>query len=339
MRPFPVLGLGLGLITLLLGAHVPAGAHTAAQMATPAAAAGDFSGLVEIGGGRRLWLECRGQGSPTVVLDAGAGNNADVWDAVALPPESGQTAVLPGVAEFTRVCAYDRPGTMLDADHRSRSDPVPMPRAAADSVADLHALLETAGVPGPYVMVGHSMGGIILRLYAATYSDEVVGLVLVDASHEEQNARFEAALGDEAWAAFERLQEEALPNLEDDPVLERFDFDVSFAQLREAAAARPLPPLPLVVLSHGVPVSAELPPELKSQFPPDFPWEDLERVWQELQTELAGLAPGARHTIATESGHYIQLQQPELVIEAIRQVVEAVRDPSSWKIPMATPMA
>src|SRR4029450_1662591 len=99
---------------------------TLAQSATPAApspavASGDFAGLVDIGGGRRLWLECRGHGSPTVLLEAGSGNNADVWDTIALESDAGAMAVLPGVAAFTRVCAYDRPGTMLDADHPSRS--------------------------------------------------------------------------------------------------------------------------------------------------------------------------------------------------------------------------
>jgi pimeloyl-ACP methyl ester carboxylesterase len=228
MHPCPV--LSLGLITLLLGAPVPVGAHTTAEEATPAVAGGDIAGPVEIGSGRRLWLVCRGEGSPTVIFEAGAGHSSAVWDAVALPPESGQTAVLPGVAAFTRVCAYDRPGTMVDADHRGRSDPVPMPRTAADAVADLHALLKAAEGPGPYILVGQSFGGVIVRLYAATYPDKVAGLVLVNSAHEEQSARLEAALGAENWAAYERLQQAP-------PELERMDLDASFAQLRSATAA------------------------------------------------------------------------------------------------------
>ena len=108
------------------------------------------------------------------------------------------------------------------------------------------------------------------------------------------------------------------------------DFDASFAQLRAAAATHPLPPLPLVVLTHGDATSAMVSPEVQSVLPPDFPWDALEAVWQELQDELAALVPGARHVIATKSGHYIQVEQPELVIEAIRQVVEGVRNPDTW---------
>lgn len=329
MRLFPT----LAMTGMLLGTPVSAAGQAAAPaVASPVAADGDVAGLFDIGDGRRLWLECRGDGGPTVLLEAGAGNNADVWDAVALPPDSGQTAVLPGVAAFTRVCAYDRPGTLLDADHRSRSDPAPMPRSAADDVADLHALLEAAEVPGPFVLVGHSYGGIVVRLYAATYPDEVAGLVLVDASHEEQSARFEDALAPEQWAAFEALQEQSLETI-DDPDRERIDFDASFAQMRDAAADHPLPPLPLVVLTHAIPVGDELPPEAKAALPADYPWDRFEAVWQDLQAELAALTPDARQVIATESGHYIQVQQPDLVIDAVHAVVDAARDPGTWATP------
>ncbi len=336
MRLIPV----LVLITFLLGVPIPAVAQSATPAAaSPTAASGDFAGLVDIGGGRQMYLECRGSGGPTVILEAGYGTNAQIWDAIVLEPNSDETAVLPGVAAFTRVCAYDRPGTRVGPgpEYSSRSDPVPQPRTAADAVADLHALLTAADVPGPYVLVGHSFGGVIVRLYAATYPAEVAGLVLVDSSHEDQNTRFQAALTADQWAALDGLSREVPPEFADYPELERMDLDASFAQLRTATAAEPLPSLPLVVLTHGVPVGGDLPPELRSILPPDFPWDAIETVWQELQAELAALVPGARQVIATESGHYIQVEQPELVIEAVRQVVEAVRDPDTWATPAASP--
>jgi pimeloyl-ACP methyl ester carboxylesterase len=96
---------------------------------------------------------------------------------------------MPALARFTRVCAYDRPGTIgVDPLDRSRSDPVAQPSTAQDAVADLHALLRAAQVPDPYVLAGHSLGGLFVRLYAATYPDEVAGLVLVDATSEHLRA-------------------------------------------------------------------------------------------------------------------------------------------------------
>src|SRR5688572_11131925 len=104
---------GIALLTVMLGVPIPAPAQFPPATSSPVGVSGDFAGLVETGDGRRMYLECRGQGGPTVILEAGYGNDADTWDTVGLPPDSAQTAVLPGVAAFTRVCAYDRPGTIL----------------------------------------------------------------------------------------------------------------------------------------------------------------------------------------------------------------------------------
>ena len=264
-----------------------------------------------------------GAGSPTVVLEAGAFNSGAIWDAGSLPPGAAGPAVPDGVGAFTRVCVYDRPGTLLnavDTAGRSRSDPAPLPRTAQDVVADLHALLRAARVPGPYVLVGHSLGGLFVRLYASTYPDEVAGLVLVDSSHEDQFVRLRALLTPEQWATVERM---ALARLElpGYPELEWLDVEASFDQVRRAAAARPLRPLPLVVLSRGRAPDG-------GRGPGGVPPEALaaqERLWQELQASLAALTPGARHVVATQSGHYVQLQQPGLVIAAIREVVAAAR--------------
>ncbi|MBA3415247.1 MAG: alpha/beta hydrolase, partial [Chloroflexia bacterium] len=246
----------LGILVLLgsvLASMAPrSAAAQATPLAAPNAATGDFAGLVDIGDGRRLWLECRGSGGPTVILEAGYRTPAAVWTDDLVQPERPRTMVLPGVARFTRVCAYERPGvtTVVDGEVRpSRSDSVPMPRTAERVVADLHALLRIAGVPGPYVLVGHSFGGLLVRLYAATYPDEVAGMVLVDAASEE----IEATLTPAQLAGFLAANAVDPPEVASFADYETIDFGAGFATMAAAEAARPLPPLPLVVLARGRP--------------------------------------------------------------------------------------
>jgi pimeloyl-ACP methyl ester carboxylesterase len=284
---------------------------TSAQAAGPLAADGDFSGLIDIGGGRKIYLECKGTGSPLVILEAGLRNRADIWS---VKPDAGE-AVFPQVAAFTRVCAYDRPGTTLGADQYSRSDSVPMPRTAADAVADLHALLAAAEIPPPYVLAGHSTGGLIARLYASTYPKDVVGLVLVDAIPEG----VQAAMTPEQWKIYDRLLLVEPPKeFAAYKELETIDFDASFDQMRAASKAAPLAPIPFIVISKGKPF--DLPPGLPGWLP-----ATLEQAWTKGQKELAELLPDTPHRIAAKSSHYVQIEEPQLVINAIRQAVEAAR--------------
>lgn len=286
----------------------------APALAQPAAT-GDFAGSVEIGG-RKVHLECRGSGSPTVVLVSGYRNDAEIWT-VDLGP--GMTPVFPAVARFTRVCAWDRPGTILDLRNRSRSDAVPMPRTAESVVAELHALLDKAGIRPPYVLAAHSLGGLFARLYAATYPAEVAGLVLVDAYPESLPGH----LGPVQWAAYEEVARTPPPGL-DYPDLELIDFSAASRSMARAAQASPLKPMPLVVIARGKPVV------LPANIPPSFSPEAFERAWQAGQQDLAKLLPGTRFIVAAESDHYVQVEQPALVADAIRAVVEAVRDPTRW---------
>ncbi len=253
----------------------------------------NIAGRFDIGG-RAIYLSCRGTGSPTVILESGYGDSAALW--------AGMEGA---VAPRTRVCSYDRANTVGGA-----SDPAPSPRTAREVVGDLHAVLAAAGVPGPYVLVGHSIGGLFVRLYASAYPDDVAALVLVDSSHEDQDVRLEAIVPAEMWEA-RRRQFEGFD-------IERVDLTASFAWMREARLASPPRTMPLVVLTAGRPLDP-------AEFPLGWPVEATERMGRELHQDLATLAVHATHRIAEDSGHYILLDRPDVVIEGIGQVIDSVR--------------
>src|SRR5919112_993153 len=244
----------IALTVLMLSLPIPVLARSATPGAAPATI-DDYAGLVDIGG-RSLYLECHGTGSPTVILEAGYRDSARKWSDDLLHPDDPRQMVLPGVAQFTRVCTYDRPGTVAsigEDDVVSRSDAIAQPRTSMEVVAELHALLQAAEVPGPYVLAGHSLGGFFARLYASTYPDEVVGLVLVDAYSE----LLEDVMPPERWQALVRLNQE-LGSGEVRPIpgygdAETIGFGADNTTMREAVAASPLSPMPLAVLAHGKP--------------------------------------------------------------------------------------
>jgi pimeloyl-ACP methyl ester carboxylesterase len=274
----------------------------------------DFSGLVDIGGGRKMYMECRGIGSPTVVLVSGLRDAADVWSVTADPKH--ERPVFDEVAKFTRVCAYDRPGTTRTDDTLSPSTPVEQPTSAKAAVADLSALLTTSGEPGPYVLAGHSYGGPIIRLYASSHPAEVGGLVLVD------------ALSEDLPDGLSPKQETLLEELNAPPPgtrAESLDESATFRQLRESP---PAPQVPTVVLTADRP---QLTKEAlaEGQFPAGVDQEFADALWAAqlaAQDKLADKFSGAEHITDTNSTHYIQLENPRLVSESIRQVVDAARD-------------
>jgi pimeloyl-ACP methyl ester carboxylesterase len=281
---------------------------SARELATP----GPYTGAFDVGDGRTIFLSCAGSGSPTVILEAGAGGGANAW-----------TLVQPEIAKVARVCSYDRANVPGGA-----SDPAHKPRTAADVVADLHAALAAAGVPGPFVLVGHSDGGLFVRLYASLYPDEVAGLVLVDAvseNLEEAEAQLlEAFLTPEQLSEYRAAVEQQtnapfVSRVEDEQV----DISASSAELRAASENSPLQSMPLFVLTHGV--SAPSAPGEPAALA-----REKERIWQQAQDELAALVPNAKHVVVQGSGHVIQQEQPEVVIDALRQVIEAVNDPGTW---------
>jgi pimeloyl-ACP methyl ester carboxylesterase len=293
-----------------------------APSATPA---GSFAGLVDIGGGRKLYLECRGTGSPTVVLVPGLVAAADTWSYVT--DASGahiasDSAVYPTVGRFTRVCSYDRPGTAREDGTLTPSTPVPQPTTTLDDVADLHALLTAAKVPGPYVLVGWSAGGPIVRVYASMYPRDVSGLVLVDGESEF----LQTAMTPADFAVFLQTirldDEKRIAQWKD---VERQEPATVFDQVRAAPAP---PAMPVVVLSSDTfdpnAFRARMPANAPANYPDTF-W----RAQLASQDRLARSFPCARHISHTNSDHNIHNNQPALVSDAIRDVVEQVRQHST----------
>jgi pimeloyl-ACP methyl ester carboxylesterase len=298
------------LVSLLTAVH---------PVATYGKGSADFASVVGIGGDRKMYLKCSGKGSPAVTLVSGLRASAEDWSIA----DKSAPAVFREVSKFTRVCACDRPGTPV-GEKPSRSDSAPQPTAPKDAVADLHSLLSAAGeAAGPYVLVGHSYGGLIVRLYASTYPKEVSGLVLVDALSEG----LRDAETPNQWAIQRKLIEgELRESVILYPALERIDVYRSLDQVRDAF---PLRSIPLVVLSADRPWGPQIPSmiaagKLPSDVPPDFGYV-TDAAQKKAQEQLANLVSNAKHITNTNSGHEIHKEQPQLVIDAIRQVIEAVR--------------
>lgn len=268
-----------------------------------------FAGLVDIGGGRKIQIECAGVGTPLVLLVSGKGNRADTWSTNVLDPRNPEATVFHQTARFTRVCAYDRPATVGYDNQPTPSNPVAHPVTAKDGVADLHALL-TTHTQGPYVIVGHSYGGLIARLYASTYPESVAGLVLEDALSE--------GLYDGLTTA-QREIIEAL-NLLPEPVYTVRSFE-------QVISAPPVRPVPTVILTADKPpISAN--DVASGALPASVTVEFVNALWSAqiaAQSALARLFPAAKHIVNTNSTHYIHLEQPQLVVDAVREVVGTIR--------------
>ncbi len=277
-----------------------------------------FAGLVDIGGGRKIYLECKGSGHPTVVLVPGLDSAADAWttsQAKSEPP------VFDAVAKFARVCTYDRPGTVGDALTPSPSTPVPQPTTVQNAVTDLHTLLRSADEPGPYVLVGHSYGGLITRIYAAEYPHDVLGLVFVDAFAPQ----WESAMTPTKWQITKAITGPTSAQLAQYPELERINFDASLTQARRAAPLSSS--LPVVVLSRDTRncsmgpsiASAVAAGKLPAFVPADFGYV-IDKAWNRAQDALAKLAPDTKHIVVQNSCHNIQLEYPNTVTNWIHRV-------------------
>jgi pimeloyl-ACP methyl ester carboxylesterase len=289
----------------------------------------------------KINLDCSGSGSPTVILEQGGGM-----------PALGWMKVQPQIARFTRVCSYDRAGY-------GWSEPGPMPRSIPRLANELKALLDASGEKGPYVMAAVSLGGPIVRLYAGLYPKDVAGVILVDASHEDQQKRVQSVQPPELIAesnrevasyerweplrrpfmlylGIERFMVHSIPQAPEAPqtFLEEYLYLSQKPGFQETVASeiRSLPESssalhavnlgdrPLIVLTAG-----------KMTFTPEpFLTKEIEdkirNVWiHELQAEQARLSTRGKQIIVPDSGHVIMFERPEAVISAIHEVWTAAR--------------
>jgi pimeloyl-ACP methyl ester carboxylesterase len=285
--------------------------------------------------GRTMNIFCSGEGSPSVVFDAGAGESGYVW-----------ADIQARIAELTRACWFDRAGY-------GWSDPGPFPRTSAAMSHELHELLASARVPPPYVLVGHSLGGLNARVYTSMYPADVAGLVLVDAAHEDEPRRApKFMLGRTAprwlwhpiWTAAQvgrvlglirlvtpRAQLSELPaertRLQIIAALRRQPKTIATLadattpeSYAEAAASGGLGDRPLIVLTRGRGPAVADTTEIGREYAAYL------QVWMhEIQPKLARLSTRGRQIIVEKSGHDIPDEAPDAVIAAVSEVVTEVR--------------
>jgi len=313
------------IVLLVLGMIFETLSHRAAAKRFPA------PGRIVEASGRKMHILCKGNApGPTVVLEMGAAEPSPFW-----------WAIQDAVAGFARVCSYDRAGFGWSEKARS-------PTSLESRAADLHAVLKAANVPGPYVLVGHSLGGPLIRLFARDHLDETAGLVFVDTPDEAgmfrdayqafvrktmkpmvRMMRFARRFGitriveslsptgglPPQFSADARLAAAAVrsPALLD-TALDDFDAVLNApAELRQAfGLSGPVGDRPIAVISHG------------QKFPP--PFDVLEFNWDEGQQRLAALSTNSELIVAEKSNHMIQIDEPDLVVAAIRRVWQAARD-------------
>jgi pimeloyl-ACP methyl ester carboxylesterase len=298
--------------------------------------------LVDVGG-RKMHIDCRGTGSPTVILESGLGTGGSLdW-----------TLVHNEIAGFTRTCAYDRAGIMW-------SDPKNTPQDAVAVAEDLHALLKGGGIDDPLVLVGHSIGGPYTRTYVGKYGDQVAGLVLVDPSHPDQVARLgkvvnidvhpkqasnlmhaATALG---WTGIVRFvaSRSEMPKLRTEAETRRIgdamvrktaymsasvrggtaELDGYDRTQDEARSVRSFGNRPLVVLTAMAPFKPE---QLKTLGLKAEQGARFKQEWKTLHAEQAALSTRGRQQIVPDATHFIQVDRPDMVIAAVREVVDRVR--------------
>jgi pimeloyl-ACP methyl ester carboxylesterase len=276
--------------------------------------------LVDVGG-YRLHVNCTGTGSPTVIIEAGLGDWSTSWGGY----------VQPEVSKTTRVCTYDRAGMAW-------SDAGPLPRDAAQFAKELHTLLQNANIPGPYVMVGHSLGGLAVRVFVHDYSSEVAGVVLIESMNPKQLTQSPTEVQSQSNSQPQPFSLQA----------ELARFGVARLLVKLPGIAPSLPPneeayYPLYVRpgyfqataneSQGMPAAGSQAAAVKTfgDLPLIVLTAKLNDIpgWPEWQTELLQLSSNSWQLFAENSGHNIQADEPEAAVAVILQMVRQVREPGT----------
>lgn len=271
--------------------------------------------MVDVGG-YRLHINCTGTGSPTVIIDAGLGDWSTGWG-----------FVQPEVAKTTRVCTYDRAGWAW-------SEAGPLPRDATQFAKELHTLLINANIPGPYIMVGHSLGGLTVRVFVHDYPSEVIGIVLIDSMTPQQFAQSPTDVQP-------RLNTQSRPF---NPLVVLGHFGIVRLLAKPLGILPDAPPNPeayyaLGVLpqniqalmddSQGMPAAGAQASTVKTfgDLPLIVLTAKLNDIpgWQEWQAELLQLSSNSQQLFAENSGHNIEFDEPEAAVRAILQMVEQIR--------------
>lgn len=294
--------LAIGIASCSAATPSVEGQDAAASATAAATASPDISGLIDIGGDRELFLECRGAGWPAVLLISGTRGASDEWSTLLPDAAPDAVGVFDTVSETTRVCAYDRPGTTLASGEPSASSIVAQPTTALQSAEDLHALMAAAEQPGPFVVVGLSWGGMIAQQFARAYPGEVEGLVLLDSA----SAHLRETFTPEQWSAWMGVVADSV----DEAGLEAPAYEPSISELDDSP---PLRRIPVTVMSSDQPWDLQVTPGAST-------WP----AWVAAQALLAE-SLNATHITDTRSGHGLPVEQPALVSDAILAVVEAVR--------------
>ncbi|WP_340021960.1 alpha/beta hydrolase [Paenibacillus sp. FSL K6-1096] len=232
-----------------------------------------------------IYSKYAGRGTPSVVFVAGLGDGSDTWNGV-------QERISQETSTFT----YDRPGT-------GRSQAVPGPRSCADLVEELSGLLQKLNILPPYILVGHSFGGLVARLFAARYPELVLGMVLIDAAVEYKELAYERVLHDKLVVHNREYYLNPLMNKES------IDKPRSYMQVAELTQ---ISDLNISIIMRGLP----------DTYNEEWPNEAILRIDQEMQAEVQKLYPSSQCRIAAGSRHYIHQDEPEIVIEEIMAMIK-----------------